>query len=392
MDDETLFAHPKVEAMRRWLEALSHPEEAFEVIRIAGTNGKGSVGAVIARGLFVAGQGPVGHFSSPHVLDYRERMQVDGHWIAAEQLLAIDRSLDEVKKLESLPELSYFARSFLQALLFFKEAGCRFAVIECGIGAREDVTQSLWKVCTHAVVTTIARDHEKTLGCGLTKIAFHKAAVLPPNGEANSAFQAPEVRRALLEQAQTFHTKLHFFQPSEAQWLRVDCSGERPLQFFSALGRTWESVLVGRHQVENAVLAIQSLKNLGISDADIQKALQTVIWRGRMERIHQNPDVWIDGAHNDQAIACLLDNLQCLSIERPFLVFGAHRDKISEAAQEALYQVGTLCSISVQDRDDEQITHEVESTLRDCIKNDRRRPIVVCGSLYSLGAAIRYFS
>lgn len=392
MGAEALFSHSKVRAMRQWLEALSHPEQKFEFLRIAGTNGKGSVGAVIARGLFLAGRGPVGHFSSPHVLNYRERMQVDGQWISAEQMRTVDRRLEEVKKEKSLPEMSYFARSFLQALLFFEQSGCRFAVVECGIGAREDVTQCLWECTTHAVVTTIARDHEKTLGHRLPEIAFHKAAVLPPGGEAHSAFATAEVRRVLVEQAHTFRTRLHFFQPEDAQLLRVDCTCERPHQFFAAQGHTWESVLVGRHQVENAVLAIRSLKDLGVSDADIQKALQTVVWRGRMERIHQNPDVWIDGAHNDQAIARLRDNLEWLSIEHPFLVFGAHRDKISQAAQEALYRVGTVCPISIQDQTDEQIAHAVEKALTTCIKNDRRRPIVVCGSLYSLGAAIRYFS
>lgn len=389
----------------QWLDALNHPEASLRVIHIVGTNGKGSTGTAIAVGLrdFIrkANEGkpgrvkPVGHFLSPHVHRYNERILLDETPISDEKLQEVRRELQAVKEAFSLPEPEYFQQSLLEALLAFRD--CRWAIIEAGVGGREDVTNLL--PSEMVVITTISEDHLQTLGPTIQDIARHKAGVIVPGHPVISCNQRPEVARIISEICARRKAPLVVYHPESMVRPHLRKVREEAPRF--RMGFTWtegalagdyELSMIGLHQLQNMGTALLALECLSIEDPKlVAHALAEIQVPGRMEEISTAPDIWIDGAHNPQAVDILLANLKWLQIEEPNLIFGMHEGKINaEKRQELFAACRKVVHIRVEEESDAAILEELSEALDTLNREDPERPIIVCGSLYILDGAQRW--
>jgi len=261
-------------------EFLAFPDHGVKVIHVAGTNGKGSTCAMIDSIARAAGWRS-GLFTSPHLIDYRERIQINGRQIPEEHCAAMLGELRTIcEGFETHP--TFFEITLALAMRWFREQGCDLIVLETGMGGRLDATTAVpADVC---VISPIGLDHTQWLGETLAEIAGEKAGIMIEGKPTVSAPQEPEARRTLEKEANERRSPLSFIT--------------EPL-----LGYT--PALPGEHQRWNAALAVEALHLLGMQlDSDIiRHGLNKVCWPGRFERIR--PKLIIDGAHNPHAAAVL---------------------------------------------------------------------------------------
>lgn len=376
----------------RTLEVLGHPQDRLRLIHIVGTNGKGSTGASLAALLRLMSDRPVGHFSSPHVLSYNERIRLDGVPVSDEVIASANARIDAAREATGEPEPTFFGRSLLQALLAFE--GCEWVIIEAGIGGREDVTNLFHPEMV--IITTIALDHAQCLGGSLRSIAAHKADVIEPGGQVISAAQCPEVMAEIRRTTRKRGAALSVYDPAQVSDVRLS---SRDTMWQWRCGDIQASLctpLIGRHQVENTMLAVMAARRLGLTEMTrVNAALGGVQWIGRMQHLFGMPDIWLDGAHNDQAIVRLLENMRALGIEKPILVFGMHDGKISEKRRDELFAAAaSVISVEVQGRSDAQIEVSVQGALDEIAERmksaEKKETVLICGSLYILGPALKW--
>jgi dihydrofolate synthase/folylpolyglutamate synthase len=296
-----------------------HPP--FEVVHVVGTNGKGSTCAMIDHGLRELGLGPVGLFTSPHLERVGERIRVDGQLMADE---AIEAEVARLALAEAKAgvSLSFFEVLTAIALRRFVDAGCRYVVLECGIGGRLDATSVVRPRVV--AIAHIAFDHEKYLGHTLTAIAGEKAAVIRAGVPVFSSLQEPESRAVI-----------------EARASEVAA----PLVFVEPLARAPRG-LAGMHQRSNGALALAVVREL---DARATAAcLDGVRWPGRLERMdvassnEGGGQLWLDVAHNLDGVQALCAALDEQRLAPSAIVFGTMADKPALAMAARLRERGPL--------------------------------------------------
>ncbi|MEP6698996.1 MAG: folylpolyglutamate synthase/dihydrofolate synthase family protein [Verrucomicrobiota bacterium] len=262
-----------LENMQRLLHALHLPAPGPRIIHVAGTNGKGSVCAMIDAISRAAGH-RTGLFTSPHLVTFRERIQVDGAIISEN---AVAAGLTSIRQLVAdwQPHPTFFEITTAIALLHFREHACALLVLETGLGGRLDATNAV--ASTVAVITPIAYDHQSWLGHTLEEIAGEKAGIIKAKAPVVSAVQEPAAEKVLRVRA-------------------AEC--DAPLQFVSDCYRETPLALAGLHQKRNAALALAALRSakLELDDTAIARGLASVEWPARFQ-------LWdtrtvIDGAHN----------------------------------------------------------------------------------------------
>ncbi|HVW84493.1 MAG TPA: folylpolyglutamate synthase/dihydrofolate synthase family protein, partial [Bryobacteraceae bacterium] len=281
------------------LDELGAPQTNLRYIHVAGTNGKGSTCAMLASALRVAGF-RTGLYTSPHLVDPRERIQVDGEpiseaaWItafqdvhaAAEKLLARDA-------IDTHP--SFFETITAMAFLAFARAKADVVVLEVGLGGRLDATNVI--VPEVAVITPIDFDHEAFLGSSIESIAAEKAGILKPDRPAVVANQRPEALKILESRALELNVPVRYSSAWRVEDLRLEKFSSR----FTLMGEEpipIECPLAGAHQVENARTAALALDLFGLSASSIHRGIACAVWPGRLERVASDPDLILDGAHN----------------------------------------------------------------------------------------------
>lgn len=292
--------------MSRACARFGHPERAFEAVHIAGTNGKGSVSAMLATMLHASGK-RVGLYTSPHLCRFAERIRIGNQPIEDETLYPI---LEEV--LDGAPELTFFEAATLTAFLAFAKSDVEIAVIEVGLGGRLDATNVLPSPLATAI-TRIAKDHRAQLGDSLEGIAREKAGILKPSVPVVLGPLEAEARDAILEVAQTVRAPVVF----------ADTKARSPL-LDGALG------LSGAHQRDNAAIALSLARILGVGDEAIAEGLRDVRWPGRLEKIAAEAGTFLlDCAHNPDGASSLAAALRAESLppSRVALLFGAMADK-----------------------------------------------------------------
>ena len=309
------------------LNALDNPERAFTSVQIAGTNGKGSTAAMLDSICHVAGI-RTGLYTSPHLVSITERIKISGVEIIREEFAACaTRVRDVSEQLETLP--TFFEQVTAIALLAFRNAGIDLAILETGLGGRLDSTTAA--NANIVAITQIALDHQEYLGNKIASIAAEKAAIIRSGVQAVIGKQTyPEALDVLLERCrQTGVTPIlvdddpHSFKAQATLALR------------------------GRHQIENAAVAIhlaELLRETGfdIPHAAIVRGLETAQHPARLELIEHQPAFLIDGAHNPAGAESLRAYLDEFA-QRPLtLVFGAMRDKQLEQIGEILFPVADL--------------------------------------------------
>jgi len=316
-----------LERIRALLEALGHPERAFASVHIAGTNGKGSTAAFADAALRAHGVS-TGLYTSPHLVDVRERIRIDGRLAdeGALQMLAA-----RIEGLDAAREATYFEVTTALAFAVFADAGVEWAVVEAGLGGRLDATNALRPRA--ACVTTIGRDHADLLGDTLERIAWEKAGIFKPGipaviGEPNPAVAAVLVARAVEVGAPVRRRG----EDAEVTDITVSSAGTG----FRYRSRRWPEGLVlrtrmiGAHQATNAGLALMTLDAAGVplEPAALAGGLQRARIAGRFEIRPGAPVRVLDIAHNREAVAAFLATVRAVRPPRPWVaVVAILRDK-----------------------------------------------------------------
>jgi dihydrofolate synthase/folylpolyglutamate synthase len=324
LGNEIKTAKLGLERIRTLLGALGDPQHAFRVVHVAGTNGKGSTCAMIEAGLRAAGI-RTGLFTSPHLIEPTERIQVAGVPVTPEQFREAFEVVHEVAErldLDSHP--TYFETVTAMGFWLFRKLRVDTAVVEVGLGGRLDSTNVVAPVLT--VITPIDFDHEVYLGNTLEQIASEKAGILKSSVPAVFSRQRPEADAVLTARAKALRVPVTRAEQFCVKDLEMDARGSK----FSGL----ECPLAGEHQVQNAVTAAQALMALGVPPQGIAEAR----WPGRLEHVAPNPDIILDGAHNPAGARALERYLKKFyEGRRLWLTFGAMRDKAVDEVADILF-------------------------------------------------------
>lgn len=329
---------PGAEVSALMLEKLGRPQQNMSVIHIAGTNGKGSVSAFLCSILKEAGI-RTGMFTSPHLVDFRERICVDGQMISREEVTKLGNMLLE-EDFGTVPTM--FDYCLAMALLYYRDRQCQAAVIETGLGGRLDSTNAIG-VPDVTVVTKIGYDHMAVLGDTLDKIAAEKAGIIKKGTKLVLESQEKDAMDVLLETAEKEAvTEIKIADMHDV----TECRYENGRQYFSYQKyKNLEMAMLGVHQYENAAAAILAaeifLKDREISDEKaeyyIREGIKKTRWEGRMEILSREPFFMVDGAHNGNGVAALAESLRTLFPGEKFhFVMGVMADKNYEEMIEKL--------------------------------------------------------
>jgi dihydrofolate synthase/folylpolyglutamate synthase len=308
---------------------LGMPQTRYRTLHIAGTNGKGSTAAMAAAVLQAAGY-RVGLYTSPHLVEFRERIRVNGEMIAESRVAQLTEQLQALCQ----PDLSptFFEYTTAMAFQHFADSGVDVAVLEVGLGGRFDATNVVMPMA--CAVTTISLDHQEYLGTTCSSIAFEKAGILKP--------RVPVVLGRIEDDA--WRTIEQAARERQAPVFRLNedfrTEGEEPQQFsYRGLGMQYDGLtcaLEGRHQLDNAACALALLgaaapKGIAVTAEAVRAGLRAVNWAGRLEVVDRRPTILLDGAHNPAAATALADSLTRSDRSHPsrpvVLVLGMMRDK-----------------------------------------------------------------
>lgn len=399
-----------LEQIRRLLLSLDCPDLAFPSIIVAGTNGKGSVTAMIERGLREAGH-RTGRYISPHLVTIEERVAIDGEPIPA---ATFDRLAARIRHAATtLPAPpSFFEATTALALEAFRDARVDVAVLEVGLGGRLDATNAVSPAM--AVITAIDLDHQQYLGDSIEAIAREKAGILRPGVSTVMGANSLDARRVVQQVAETVGAPL-IYAPDGVTAHATMTGGLTSLALTTPAG-TWPAItlgLRGRHQVDNAVTAARALEvfdatgPLRVPVAARVAALEQVLWPARLELRHwhwqeQSIDVLIDGAHNPAGARALALYLR-ESYGRPLpIIFAAMQDKDIDGIIRALSPAASavICTRANTPRAarPEQLARAIEGLAPGlpvsaaetpsaalAAAAELGQPIVVAGSLYLAG-------
>lgn len=304
------------------LYLLGNPERNVRAIHIAGTNGKGSTVAYLCH-LFRQAGYTVGTFTSPYIRNFNERIRLNGTSISDTDLIALIQMIRPlVEEMDQDPELEGITEfEIITAMMFyyFAQKQPDVAIIEVGLGGMYDSTN----VITNPLVTaisTIGYDHVDILGDTIAAIAQQKAGIFKPNVPVVLGNLPEEAKQVCIEYANTLQCPVYSFgEDYEVKYLGRSQKriGEK-FNFKDDLRHAKRLVtpLIGQHQVENAAFALQIFDviakrdKIRLSTSDIQHAFNNVKWPGRMEIFQQQPLIILDGAHNEPAMECLVNNLK----------------------------------------------------------------------------------
>jgi dihydrofolate synthase/folylpolyglutamate synthase len=329
---ELAKAEFNLERMAALLEKLGNPHQAYPIIHIAGTKGKGSTSALCAAALQKSGY-TTGLYTSPHLLDYSERIQVNGQAI---QPLELAELVEEIKPaVASLTQLTTFEITTALGFLYFARRGCTAAVIEVGLGGRLDATNLVNPAV--AVITSLSYDHMAVLGNTLTLIATEKAGIIKEGRPIVSAPQTAEAL-AVLEKIAAQRSAPLTLVGREVTFIAQANSLTAQTLLLNPGNLQVSIPLLGKHQLENAATAYAALRacGLAISTLALQEGFSSVKWPARFQIARQDPPVIFDSAHNRDSFARLRQTLDDYFPGRPlYLVFGVSEDKmLPEMLQE----------------------------------------------------------
>lgn len=345
------------EIMSEYTKYFSCPEHSMKIIHIAGTNGKGSVAAMISSILIEAGFN-VGLFTSPHLIEFNERIKFNGKDIDDEELLAIGSAVKDVgDKVNS----TMFDDSLMIALLYFKKKKANYVVLETGLGGRLDATTGINCVPLVSVITKIGLDHTKYLGNDVVSIAKEKAGILKKGTRLVIGENVKEVVDTIENKAKEvgvsyIYTGDFYKEKKDDKLKLLDKEEDNKLKLLdkNELGDISnfiknhieeyieETSLKGDYQKENiktAVLAVKTLfdieKDKGIKELKekyfneyIKNGLKKVSWPGRFQIINDKPLIIIDGSHNPQAVNAFIRSMTLKYPGRDFIgVFSILKDK-----------------------------------------------------------------
>ena len=307
-----MFSHPAgLERINRLFNALDNPQDKFPAIHIAGTNGKGSISVMVASALQKEGY-RVGLFTSPYIVNFRERITVNGEYIPEDDLCRLAKRVKATN-------IAVTEFEFITAVgfLYFAEMNCDIVVTETGLGGRLDATNTLNNVAL-SVIAKIGLDHTAILGNTIEEIAREKCGIIKNNKVVTVGSQPENALRVIKEFAP------EVIIPDSPQKLSTDIIGNT----FIYKGEKFSTSLLGEFQIENAAAAIEVLQNCGfkISLDSIKWGIKNAFIPARMEIISKTPLIILDGAHNPDGAKVLSRFMEAYSGKITALI-GVMKDK-----------------------------------------------------------------
>ncbi len=320
---------------RELLSRLGDPQKQLKFVHVGGSNGKGSTCAMLSSVLREAGY-RTGMYTSPHVLCFEERMQVNGRYIAGEDLAALtERVRVEADAMEDHP--SQFELVTAIAMLYFLEQKCDIVVLEVGMGGALDSTNVI-EAPEVAVLTNIGLEHTEYLGNTLEEIALTKGGIIKPGSDVVCYDSAPEVVSIVRQLCARFDASFHLVDFSSVVPVSHDLSGET----FTWNGLTLSVPLLGDYQLHNAATALTALQALrargwDITDEAVENGLAKTRWPARFEVLGREPLFLLDGGHNPQCAEVVAENLQkYLGDEKLVILTGVLSDKDYKAMMRSV--------------------------------------------------------
>ena len=419
--------------IQRLLAALGDPQGAYSSIHIAGSNGKGSTAAFLASILRAAGH-RVGLYTSPHLLDFTERLRVDGQAATQAEVLALTAEVKAAAERVFGPAPisgdpgpgtrdpgpggkaaypTFFEFTTAMGFLHFARRAVRVAVVEVGLGGRFDATNVLDPLV--AVITNVALEHTEYLGHTVAAIAGEKAGIVKPGGTVVTASTDPEALAVIEAACRGRGAALGRVQ---AEVTLAQAANGLDGQRFTATTptRTYGDLwipLLGAHQVVNAataLLAAEHLERRGLATGEdaVRRGLGGARWPGRLQIVGRDPLLTLDGAHNPAGAAALRDFLldRRFTFDRLFLVFGVLRDKDWEGMLSALGPLAHQVILTRPEGDRAALPWHLAAADRYCAKLDIREnvaeaialaraaaaprdAVLITGSLFTVAAALR---
>ena len=279
------------------LKFLKNPQDSFKIIHVAGTNGKGSTAAII-NSILISNSHKVGLYTSPHLINFNERIRINGVTITDEEIISfmkhVEPAINEIKS-------TFFEVTTAMAFHHFNTNNVEIAIIETGLGGRLDSTNVVNPHLT--VMTPISLDHRDILGNTIEKIAKEKAGIIKKGVPLVTANQVNNVFKVLEKRVKKKESVMHICPNPESVKLSSDGTS------FQVNGNNFNTSLIGKHQAQNAALAIATIKlfNSKISYETIDKGLRNVYWPGRLQLVSDK--IYYDVAHNEDGIKSVLKNL-----------------------------------------------------------------------------------
>src|SRR5215207_5915287 len=407
---ELAKAEFNLDRMFALMDELGNPQEKYPLIHVAGTKGKGSVSALCASGLQAAGY-TVGLYTSPHLLDYVERIQVNGEPISHEFMIEL---VEELKPaVAKIPKLTTFEITTALALLAFAKHHVDAAVIEVGLGGRLDATNVVTPKV--AVITSLSYDHTAVLGDTLAKIAGEKAGIIKEGVPVVSAPQKDEALEVLQRVARGHNSNITLLG-KDVKFERLNSSLDGQTLHLSSFlfhPSSFEAhiPLLGFNQIENAATSYAALKASGleISDEAIQSGFAQVHWPARFEIVRRNPPVILDSAHNQDSFARLRETLEeHFPGKMVYLIFGASEDKnipgmfaemkpkikrliVTRADHPRALEVEKILELARQAEVDSEAVSPVEAAFLRALENSEKDGSIVlsAGSMFVTAEAMR---
>ena len=396
-------SQPGMERIEALCEAFDNPQDKLKFVHVAGTNGKGSTCTMIAEILRASGY-KVGLFTSPYVVDFRERIRVDSQMIPKEDFAEIVERIipviDELKKKDINP--TEFEIITMAAFLYFEKVNCDIVVLEVGLGGTLDSTNII-KKSEVSVITSISMDHTDILGDTILEIAAHKCGIFKKGGNV-VGYPQPDftVERFVKEKAKEAECEYTHSDLGRIRLIREEADGSLIIY----AGCTFKIPLAGKHQIYNfstAISAINVLKKNGweISMKNMLDGVAALKMPARVEIVSENPLVIIDGGHNAEGFDAL-----CYTLEKHYkdkniiAVFGMMKDKdykyCAERMAKICDKIYTTTVSNPRSLTAKELAAEIKSfggkakPVDDCgkaykkalKKADENTLVLVCGSLY----------
>lgn len=408
---ERFGIRPGLERISALCRSLGDPQEKFPCVHVAGTNGKGSTCTEIASVLAAAGY-RVGLYTSPYVIEFRERIRLNGKMIPREELVAVTEIVRSAAEKLAQDDIciTEFEAVTAAAFLYYARSQCDVVVLETGLGGRFDATNII-KSPLCSVITSVSLDHTRVLGNTLSEIAFEKCGIIkrgrPVVTSLHQSREAMEtIKRCTAEQG----SELIIAEPERLSPVREDITGSDVIYH----NITLHIPFAGKHQIENASLTVCATEVLcrsgfSVSDAQLRDGLAAAMIPARIEIISQKPLVILDGCHNEGSTAALGNAMrEYLPGRRILAVMGMMADKDHEKAVDNLLPYFSKV-ITVTPSNQRSLSSEAfcefirnKGTIAESVSDpvegvrtalkelDRYDALIVCGSLY-LASDVRSF-
>lgn len=403
---------PGLDRIKILLNRLGNPENSLRCIHVAGTNGKGTVCSFLSSILTNAGY-KTGLYTSPYIVDFRERIRVDGEMIDEKSLNDITEIVrNEIEKLrEENIVITEFEAVTAAAFLYYNKVGCDFVVLETGLGGRFDATNVIIRPVA-SVIVSISLDHIKVLGNTIGEIAYEKCGIIKNDCPVvTCSSQNPEAMKVIKEQSQIHNSDLIVADYNKCKILSEDITGSKVIYGSREIFVPFS----GRHQVENCITALECidiLKNQGISisEKSIKEGICNTKNPARCEIVSKHPFVIFDGCHNEDSAKALCNVIKTnLKNKKITAVMGMMEDKDVKKVIELLTplfdNVVTVTPSNPRSMKSDKLAEIIKSCgvtaksfedelkgLEYAVKNlDDNDVLIVCGSLYLCSDLYKYF-